>query len=444
MLGEKVIEKKRADLSPLWLTEDWWTLWLGSIILVLASFGLIANIPRLPRWTESLSSALPLDLVPAILVLGACIAMITGVAVGVMKQGVKTEMGQYLTGFPIVFALAVLAFVIGNQTSLRHYGFNDVIWALVLGMLVSNVFGKPKWLVPALRTELFIKTGLVLMGAEILLNRILTLGFFGMGVAWLVTPIVIIFMYMYGTRILKIQSKSMVATVAACTSVCGVSAAIAAGAATKAKKEEISFAISVSLIFTIIMMIGMPILIRAMGLGAAVGGAWIGGTVDSTGAVVVAGSMLGQTAMEIAAVIKMLQNILIGFVAFVLATFWIARVERNPYEPRPSVLEIWNRFPKFILGFILASAVFSLVLIPLVGQDQVDTILRSTAGLKNWLFALAFVCIGLDSRLADMAKVCRGKAPLKLYVVGQTFNVILTLLAAWIIFSGRFFGSLHL
>ena len=121
---------------------------------------------------------------------------------------------------------------------MSHYGFNDVIWALVLGMVISNVFGKPKWLVPALRTELFIKTGLVLLGAEILFNRVLTLGVYGLGVAWLVTPIVILFMYYYGTKVLKIKSKSMVATVATCTSVCGVSAAIAAGAATKPKKRK--------------------------------------------------------------------------------------------------------------------------------------------------------------------------------------------------------------
>lgn len=115
------------------------------------------------------------------------------------------------------------------------------------------------------------------------------------------------------------RDKSLVATIAACTSVCGVSAAVAAGAATKAKKEEISMAVSISLIFTVISMVIQPVIIRWLGLTDAVGGAWIGGTIDSTGAVVVAGSMVGEKAMEVAAVIKMLQNLLIGAVAFVFA-----------------------------------------------------------------------------------------------------------------------------
>ena len=176
------------------------------------------------------------------------------------------------------------------------------------------------------------------------------------------------------------------------------------------------------------------------GLSEAVGGAWIGGTVDSTGAVVVAASMVGNEAMEVAAVIKMLQNVLIGFVAFILATFFITRVERGPDDPKPGLGELWRRFPKFIIGFIAASLVFSFVLIPLMGNDTVDTILRSTKGLRGWLFTLAFVSIGLDSRFADILRLCKGKGPIQLHIVGQIFNVVMTLIAAWIFFSGKFFA----
>lgn len=438
MVVEDSRGKKRIVWSSLWLKEDWWTMWLAGIVLVLVSVGLITNVPKLPKWSGNIAQSLPVDMIPSVLLLGISLALLTAVAVGVMK-GHTSELRKYLIGFPLVFLLAVLAYVLGNETSMRHYGVNDVIWALILGLFVSNVFGKPKWLVPALRTELFIKTGLVLMGAEILFNRILSLGVYGLGVAWIVTPIVIFFMYKYGTKSLKMQDKSLVATIAACTSVCGVSAAIATGAATKAKKEEISLAISISLIFTVIMMIGLPILIRFMGLSEAVGGAWIGGTVDSTGAVVVAGSMVGQTAMEVAAVIKMLQNVLIGFVAFFFAVFFATKVEQGKTGTRPSLLEIWHRFPKFILGFILASVIFSFILIPGLGQDKVDAILSTSGILKSWLFTLAFVSIGLDSRFTDMAKVCKGGSPLKLYIVGQTFNIIITLIAAWVFFGGYFF-----
>lgn len=429
---------KRINWSLLWSTEDWWTIWLAGILMVLVGLGVISYVPKLPKWSGDITLGLPTEMIPSLLLLGIGLALLTGIAIAVMKKD-GSEFGKYLIGFPVVFILAVLAYVLGNETTMRHYGVNDVIWALILGLFVSNVFGKPKWLVPALRTELLIKTGLVLMGAEILFNRILSLGVYGLGVAWIVTPIVIYFMYRYGTNTLAMQDKSLVATIAACTSVCGVSAAIATGAATKAKKEEISLTISISLIFTVLMMIGLPILIKFMGLSEYVGGAWIGGTVDSTGAVVVAGSMVGSTAMEVAAIIKMLQNILIGFVAFFFAVLFASKVENGDQAVRPSLMEIWNRLPKFVIGFVLASVIFSFVLIPSLGQAKVDSILNLTGTLKSWLFTLAFVSIGLDSRFSDMMKVSKGGKPVKLYVVGQTFNIVLTLIAAWIFFGGYFF-----
>lgn len=417
-------------MLSLWKKEDWWTIWLGAFFIVGATAGLIRFIPKLPKWTVW-QEALPANLVVPILLWGLGLAALTTVALKIMGE----DVGKYLKAFPAVFGLAILAFLIGNQKSLAHYGVNDIIWALVLGMIISNI-KKPAWIIPAIRTELFIKTGLVLLGAEILFNRVLALGAPGLGVAWIVTPIVIIFMYYYGTKVLKIKSKSLVATVATCTSVCGVSAAIATGAAVKARKEEISAAVSVSLIFTVIMMVGMPILISWMGLSEPVAGAWIGGTVDSTGAVVVAGSMVGPEAMEVAAIVKMLQNVLIGLVAFCWALFFVAKVEKEPGVERPRLKEIWVRFPKFILGFIGASLVLSFILLPTLGQERVDGILKITCTARNWLFALAFVTIGLDSRFADLKEAFKGQGPVKLYVVGQTFNLVLTLLAAMFFFKG--------
>lgn len=418
-------------MLSLWKKEDWWTIWLGAILIIGATSGLISYVPQLPKWAGEWQNALPTDLIVPILLWGVGLGALTALALKIMGDDVKT----YLGGFVGIFLLVVLAFMIGNHKTMAHYGFNDIIWALVLGMLVSNIFGKPRWLKPAIRTELFIKTGLVLLGAEILFNRVLSLGKYGLGVAWIVTPIVILFMYYYGTKVLKIKSKELVATVATCTSVCGVSAAIATGAAVKAKKEEISAAISVSLIFTVLMMIGMPFLIRWMGLTEAVGGAWIGGTVDSTGAVVVAGSMVGPKAMEVAAIVKMLQNVLIGFVAFCWAIFWVTKVEVQQGAPKPSLKEIWIRFPKFILGFVGASLLFSFVLLPLLGQGRVDGIIKLTAAARSWLFALAFVAIGLDSRFSDLKEVFQGQGPVKLYMVGQTFNLVLTLIAAMFFFK---------
>lgn len=413
-----------------WKGEDWWTIWLGAIIIAAAGFGLVKYIPKLPKWQGSLSAALPADMILPLIGLGIGILALTGVAVWSMEG---REVRRYLAAFPFVFLLAVAAYIIGNHSTLNHYGINDIIWALILGMLFSNIVGKPQWLKPALRTELFIKTGLVLLGAEILFNRVLVLGLRGLGVAWLGAPLALIFMYWLGTKVMKIKSKELIATVATCTSVCGVSAAIAAGASVKAKKEEISAAISVSVIFTVIMMIAMPVIINVLGLSQMIAGAWIGGTVDSTGAVVVAGSMVGQEAMEVAAIVKMLQNALIGFVSFAWALYWVAVVQRGEGE-RVSAREIWIRFPKFVLGFLAASFVMSFILLPWLGQARIDGILNVTTAVRGWLFALAFVTIGLDTKFSELKATFKGSAPVKLYIIGQTFNLAATLILALIFF----------
>ena len=229
------------------------------------------------------------------------------------------------------------ATLIGNYEPWRYYGFNEVVWALVIGLVVGNIFKIPKLLKGAIRTELYIKTGLVLLGASILFNRMLALGVMGVGMSWIATPIVILLTYWFSQKILKMHNqKSFAITIASALSVCGVSAAIASGTASNAKKEDISFTISISLIITVIMMVGMPALIKLVGINPIVGGAWIGGTVDSTGAVVASGAMLGEKAMEVASLVKMIQNILIGIIAFVIAVIW-AVVDSKESKPGVSV-----------------------------------------------------------------------------------------------------------
>lgn len=421
--------------AALFTQEDWWANWLGAGFVLVALFGWVTSVPGIDRWATNPFDAIPLDAIPGLIGLLIGLGLVTGLAVASIGESVK----RYWIAFPVLFLLTTLAYVLGRQETLSGWGVDQVIWGLVVGLVVSNTVGTPQWLRPALKSELFIKTGLVLLGATVLFNRILVLGTYGLGVAWIVTPIVLYFMYLFGTRYLRISSRELVTVVAATTSVCGVSAAIATGAAVRAKREEISFAISVSLIFTALMIVGMPILARLLGLNEFVAGAWIGGTVDATGAVVASASILGESATEVAAIIKMIQNVLIGFLAFILAIIWVTQFEAQETGRQPSAMEIWYRFPKFILGFVGASLLFSFVFIPGLGQDATDDILSVANGFRNWLFALTFTAIGLQSNFVEMARLVRGGSPVVLYVVGQTFNVLLTLLVAWIMFSGTFF-----
>jgi len=362
-------------------------------------------------------------------------------AVGVRAMGQPTR--RYAVGFLVVAAMAVLSFVFATNMVSKTYGLSYAAWALVMGLIISNTVGTPGWLKPAVRTEMYIKTGLVLLGAEILFGKILSIGVPGLMVAWIVTPTVIIFMWIFGTRVLKMVSKPLVMIIACATSVCGVSAAIAAAAATRAKKEELTLGVGMTLIFTVLMMVFMPMLIHAMGMDVVLGGAWMGGTIDSTGAVVAAGAFLGPRAETVAAVVKMIQNVLIGVVGFFVALYWITNVERDADAPRPGLRQIWVRFPKFIVGFVAASVLFSFVLTPLFaslfdgdGLKLVEKgVLKAvTNPLRGWFFCLAFVSIGLESNFKELAKQMEGGKPMLLYVVGQTFNLVLTLAMAWLAF----------
>jgi uncharacterized membrane protein YadS len=219
-------------------------------------------------------------------------------------------------------------------------------------------------------------------------------------------------------------------------SVCGVSAAIATASACNAKKEELSTAIGISLAFTVVMMIVQPQIIRVLGIDPIVGGAWIGGTIDSTGAVAAAGAMLGKEAEVVATTVKMIQNILIGVVAFCVAVYWVTYVENTNTNSKPHIGEIWRRFPKFILGFLAASVLMSVIdaKVP-QGSDLVKAVIDgSTKNLRGWCFCLAFVSIGLETNFRSLAKFLKGGKPLVLYVCGQTLNLLLTLLMSWLMF----------
>ena len=420
--------------SALLTSEDWWAVWLGGLLIAVAALGLLTGVAGVGRWTGNPLAAFD-GRVAGLAVLGLGLALVTGLA----AQAMGTRLVRHQAGFFGLFGLAVLAYALANQTGIRAAGVGYAFWALALGLVISNTAGVPGWLKPAVRSELYIKTGLVLLGAEILFNRVLTLGPPGLVVAWLVTPVVILFMYRFGTRVLKLASPSLVIVIAAATSVCGVSAAIATAAAARAKKDELTLAVSMTLIFTVLMMIVMPLGIRAVGMDPIVGGAWIGGTVDATGAVVAAGAMLGEEAGQVAAVVKMIQNILIGVVAFLVAVYWVARVDAPGAAARPAAAEIWHRLPKFILGFLGASLLFSFVLTPALGDDAVAGIIDLTSDLRGWLFCLAFVGIGLDSNFRALGGQVAGGRPIQLYVVGQAFNLVLTLIAAWLAFGGAFF-----
>ena len=227
-------------------------------------------------------------------------------------------------------------------------------------------------------------------------------------------------------------------------SVCGVSAAVATAAACRAKKEELSIAIWISLAFTVVTVFALPAAIEALGLDQVLAGAWIGGTVDSTGAVVAAGELVGPVARDVAASVKLIQNVLIGVISLVVAAWWARTADDGTAAetlatPTPGTIlaEIWRRMPKFVLGFIGASALFTfLASTGPEGRDAaVATMLKGPVKMmQSWCFCLGFVSIGLETEVRRLAAAMGSWKPVVLYVCGQAFNLFLTFVMAWLAF----------
>ncbi|RLC00473.1 MAG: putative sulfate exporter family transporter [Deltaproteobacteria bacterium] len=357
---------------------------------------------------------------------------------GIGMQVMGTPFVEFVRGFVFVFLIAILAYTAASNATMKHYGIGYAAWAILFGLIISNTVGTPKWAMPAVQTEYYIKTGLVLLGAEILFGKILSIGVPGIFVAWVVTPTVLISTYLFGQKVIKIPSKTLNITISADMSVCGVSAAIATAAACRAKKEELTLAVGLSLVFTSVMMIVMPAFIKAVGIPHVLGGAWMGGTIDATGAVAAAGAFLSDRALYVAATVKMIQNVLIGIIAFCVAVYWCAKVDCVEGQ-KVSVMEIWHRFPKFVIGFIAASIIFS-SLYGAMGKDVGYVLIDHGAirGMskifRGWFFCLAFTSIGLATNFRELKEYFSGGKPLILYAFGQTLNLILTLTMAYIMF----------
>lgn len=438
--------------SKLFSTEDWLSVWIGFAVIVIAIVAVLTgwfdfSALKFSTWAmgENLSEAAAAKIVPlgqqfatwafwrktlvTIIVLGGLFTL------GIKLQGEKVK--KFIPAFIVLFALAFLVRLISAEYTFNRY-LEWAFCALIIGLLISNTVGVPDWLRPAVRTEFYIKTGLVIMGFSVLFSNIAKFGLYGLGIAWIVTPIVILFIWWFGTKVLKIDNKPLVITMASATSVCGTSAAIATGAASNCKKTDLTMVVSISIIFTVLMMVLEPIIIKAVGMSPIMGGALIGGTVDSTGAVAVAGSVLGGDGEKAAVLVKMIQNILIGFIAFFVAIYFATHINKGSGE-KVGAGEIWTRFPKFIIGFFVASLIASFVIQPIFGGDQVGAINKVLDQYKNWCFVLAFTSIGLDTRFKDIVKQMEGGKVLWLYIIGQTFNIILTFFAVWLLLSGKIF-----
>ncbi len=355
--------------------------------------------------------------------------LIFGVAsiLGIVLSGKK--LAGFVTGFITVCLLAFLAQFISSFAGFKNVGLETVIFSLALGLLIGNLVKLPDWLRAGAQSEFYVKTGLVLLGTTILFGDILSAGAFGMIQAVIVVIAVWYFTF-WIARKMKVDDEFAV-MLASGVSICGVSAAIATAGAINGDKKKLSFIISIVLIVAIPMMLLMPALAKWMGLSDMVTGAWMGGTIDTTGAVVAAGTIAGEVGLKYATIVKFSQNVLLGVAAFLISVYWAYRSKgEDGRRQKVSMRVIWERFPKFVLGFIMASLVFSFLLNPEMAKTS-GKVMKSFA---NFWFNLAFISIGLETRFAEL-RAMESKKPLYAFLIGQTFNIIFTLIISYLLFQ---------
>lgn len=348
-----------------------------------------------------------------------------------------TTPGVRLSGFFVGTAMLVvltllvaeLDAVIGRAFQAQGVAQNPLeypLTAAVIGLVVNfllRVTRTYNFVRPAIRTEFYLKIGLVILGARIALGDLLATGAGGLIQAVIMVASVFMFTWWLSGR-LKLP-ETMRAVMASAVSICGVSAAIAAAGSVQAKKEEVTYITALVILTALPLMVIMPPLAHAMNLTPQVAGGWFGGNIDTTAAVVGAGTLFSPEAQQVASVVKLSQNVLIGFVSFALALYFTTVVRRKP-EERPSAGLIWQRFPKFVLGFVLVSVLASLNVFP-------PELVTEMNNVGKWLFALAFVCIGLDFSLAHLREA--GWRPVAVYIAATVFNTVLALGVAYVIFG---------
>ena len=428
--------ERRAFYSD--ISEDGWALWIGGLLitvtLLVAFLSTDFNFASpVYQWADTK------ELFTKILN-GKNLSVIGGIGfVFVVLSFIATWLsgsisGKYIVGLAVIYILANCSLVIAGNKTISSYGIEYVVFGLIIGLLISNLNVCPGWLKGAARSEFFIKTGLIILGTSILFTDIVNAGLPGILQA-IAVVIVVWFFALWLSRKLKVDDEFGV-ILASAVSICGVSAAIVAAGAIKGDKKKLSYVTTLVLLVAIPMLVLQPWLIKELGIPEVVGGAWLGGTLDTTASVTAASQLVGPLALKAGVIVKFSQNVLIGVAAFFIATWWTLKKEKNKNGEKQGLKIVWERFPKFVLGFIAASLLFSFV-IPVDTTRQVSGFLN---GLRTLWFALAFVSIGLEAKFSDIIKTQAGR-PALAFVVAQLFNILWTLLWAYLVFGGVLFSE---
>jgi len=409
------------------LTEDWTVVLLGFLLIMLALIGLSIPAPAF-GWKsigEFYHSVISFENLNKLIIQFIVVYTVAILATRILGRDTLNT----IKGFPIVFLLTTIALILAGNALIKKWNLEAVIFSLTIGLVISNFFSVPKWLKDSLSTELFVKIGLVLLGTSVIFSDILKAGSLGLIQAILVVVSVWYFAFWVCKKLGVDEELAIM--ISSAVSICGVSAAIASSGAIRGDSKKLSYVISIVLITAIPMIIFLPLIAKALGLSEEVTGAWLGGTIDTTGAVIASGSLVGETALKISTIVKFSQNVLLGLAAFLISIYWTYSKNQSQVikDTKPGMATIWERFPKFVLGFIGASLLFSFF----ISAEKTELVKSGLKSLQGLWFALAFTSIGLETKFSELFNL-QGKKPLYAFLIAQLFNVVITLIIAYLLF----------
>lgn len=409
------------------IPEDWTSVLIGFLIITLF-IGSVAVPSPSYSWSSGsdlLNKILAYENVGRMGIQFLSILVFSLLATWLTNKDIKS----FAIVFPLLFVLTTLALIIAGNEQIKGLNLEAVIFSLSIGLAVGNFFKLPEWFRSALSTELFVKIGLVLLGTSVIFSDILKAGSLGL-IQALVVVISVWYIAYWLCKKFKVDDE-LTMMIASSVSICGVSAAIATAGAIKGDPKKLSYVISLVLIIAIPMMIIMPYIAQYFEFPQEVTGAWLGGTIDTTGAVVASGTLVGETALKISTIVKFSQNVLLGLAAFAISVYWTYSNKSKPDEvSKPTLGVIWERFPKFVIGFIAASLLFSFV----VNTDVIREIKGTLKNFQTMWFVLAFTSIGLETKFKDIFNSA-GQKPLYAFLLAQLFNIFITLIVAFLLFG---------
>jgi uncharacterized membrane protein YadS len=434
--------------------EDWWAVWLGLGLTFVAvwlyqegsSIKWIAVTPK--KWshfTEAVSDLRTQS--PRYLAL----LLLWGALLGAGARALGFRLRYFLPSFLFVFAVSVAVFVLGQWDQADHYNLEPPLVALVIGLVLANANLLPAWMDAGFRVEYYIKTGIVLLGATLPFTLIAWAGPVAILQASIVSIATFGVIYFVGVRIGL--DRRLAATLGAGGAICGVSGAIAVAGAVGARKQDAPIAITLVIFWAIVMIFFLPFVSRALELPAGVAGAWIGTSefADAAGLAAAqtyagfAGHVPGITGSPDAALnsftlMKVIgRDVWIGIWAFILSIVATTRWEATGIDRKPDAGEIWRRFPKFVLGFLIASLVVTAVTAPISYADFKKTVTPDLVGpiknLRTWAFIFCFLSIGLTTRFRELASA--GAKPFWAFTSGVLVNVLLGFVLSTLVFAAH-------